>query len=938
MSCRICAAAFNTKEALLEHEKRLSYHCEECKKCFKKEVKYWTHMVRVHPPPPDSESDTDPSLCCKKCKFTFLTQVSFDRHMAVIHQTGTIPLDQLKIVQDDISPTVNAFNYCTRCHFTFIRKSDFFTHLVRIHGIDMELDPYPIEMHHPELVPDLDHPHHFCNACEYTFRNKDNFLQHLLKQHDIPGLLQQQDAVEYNKPKVVSNIRKNKRCETCKVTLSSHSSYLRHLGSKRHGCKLASLKVQMGKVNQRKPKVVSKGSKKKLKDIVAQLLQQLNHKQKPQNGIVSNLLEQLQRHQESESEQEEPDEQEESDEQEELDGDNENEYEDSTEQHQPYVEIERHILPKPLRSKNLNIQPDIHNTDNFCTTCERTFSRMYTYKTHLETSHSLKAISIRPVQINALERLVYDGKKPDNNDPNHYCAACDKTFAQRANYTTHLSRIHGIPHSNLVNKVKYDGEPDINNPDNTCTACERTYRSAHSFKDHLNRIHLKYLQKDNKASSTVTASSIVSRVTSSSSDVVFVPDIHGSDNKCNICDRQYHSKRNFRTHLMNEHGLTVPEAEKPKTEDNLPKPKIRRTDLLRRKTHKCDTCQETFESDHAYRYHKVREHGAEVREQKLSLPIWINLKDTPDLNGPTNTCTACKRKYSSPYAFRAHLVNVHRMNLPARPPKLQVPIHQRSGDVEPDVNDARNWCASCNRVYASKYNYRIHLRIRHRMDLPAYSVQTDPDFKNEQLSSPSQKVKKVTRVASSRVSSPVVKHSCSECDTTYLSKQELYIHMKFSHAIKKRSNRKRVSKPVNYNENVPDIDDAGNWCQVCDKVFGNRQNYRNHLSRAHHVHTVVKEEDSVSSQDKLTPEKTVTKKSRSNKKRKVTVPRNRAPNKQKEVATEISTLQCEECCERFNDKLLYQIHLVEGHDQKSPVRVHKKKKRVHWNLPQDDDE
>ncbi|GAA5817212.1 hypothetical protein MFLAVUS_010755 [Mucor flavus] len=974
LSCRICAVAFNTKEALLEHERRLSYHCEECKKCFKKEVKYWTHMVRVHPPPPDSESDTDPSLCCANCKFTFLTQISFDRHMAVIHQTATIPLDQLKIVQDDISPTVNAFNYCTRCHFTFIRKNDFFIHLVRIHGIDMELDPYPIKMHHPELVPDLDHPHHFCNACEYTFRNKDNFLQHLLKQHNIPGLLQQQDVVEYNKPKAVSNIRNDKRCETCKLTFTSRSSYLRHLGSMRHGYILASSKVQTGKVNQRKSKVASKRSEKKLKDTVAQLLQQLDHKQKPQNGIVSNLLEQLQQHRESESEQEEPDEQEE------LDGDNENKYEGSTEQHQPYVEIERHILPKPLRSKNPNIQPDIHNTDNFCTACE--YATAALYNDHLESEHrdavTLPAcldlhnpmiISIRPIQINVLdgpdindtdnrhleymhnivlsdmERLVYDGKKPDNNDPNHHCAACEKTFAQRRNYITHLNRIHGVPHNSLVNKVKYDGEPDINNPDNTCTACERTYRSARFFKNHLVRVHWKYLQKANKASSTVTASSIVNSITGGSGSggggggggVVFAPDIHESDNKCNVCDRQYHSKRNFRIHLMNEHGLNVPEAEQPETEDNLPKHKIRRTDPPGRKTYTCDTCQDTFRSDRDYRYHKVRTHGAEPREQKIFWPIWINLKDTPDLNGPTNTCTACKREYSSQRSLRTHLVNIHHMKLPDSPSKLQLTIHQRSGDVEPDVDDARNWCASCDRVYSSKYNYRNHLRIRHRMDLPTYSVQTDPDVKNGQQRSPSQKVKKVTHIAGSRVSSRVVKHSCSECDTTYLSKRELLIHMKFSHDIEKPVNSKRVLKLVNYNENVPDIDDASNWCKVCDKVFGNRQNYRNHLSRAHHVHIVVKEEDSVLSQEELTLEKTVAKKSRRNKKRKVARPRKPASQKQKVDVTEMQMLQCEECWEKFDDNLLYQVHLVEGHDRKRPAHVHKQKKNVQWDLSQDDE-
>ncbi|GAA5801937.1 hypothetical protein HPULCUR_007395 [Helicostylum pulchrum] len=1081
-----------------------------CQKCFKKEVKYWTHIVRVHPPPPDSESDTDPSLYCADCKFTFPTQASFDRHMAVVHQTGTIPFDQLKIVQDEISPTVNEFNYCTRCQFTFIRKNDFFIHLVRVHGIDMELDPYPIKMHHPVLVPDFDHPHHFCNACEYTFRNKNNFWQHLLKQHEIPGLQQQQDVVEenvvhvkahtrepdvndadnyclacdkrycdvfsyrrhlkvvhhieYDKPKVVDNSNVSKRCETCRITLTSPMSYRRHLKSQRHGLISASLKVQTGKVNQQKGKVIvaaSKRNEKKLKDTVAQLLQQLEQKKTPRNGIVSNLLKRLQQHQESGAEQEE------SGEQEESDGDDENETEDSMEQHQPYVPIEQHLSPKQFLVRNLYVQPDVNNTDNFCTACEYTFSKrdklrnhlvkvhmipetqlppltqrkkettyvtlstteelnnvsvrclkcngayktaalynehletehteavtlpayvdlhdpmsrctacnrayssMHSYRSHLETVHCIKVISLKSIRKDTpvepdindpgnrccvcrrtfasrlnyykhlkcihkitlpnIDQYVYNGKTPDTKDPNHYCAACEKSFAKRRSYVAHLHKIHGVPHSSLVNHVKYDGEPDINNPNNTCTACERTYPNVRRFKDHLVRVHWKYLQKT-KTSRAVTASAIVG-----SSGGSVVPDMHETENRCNICDRQYHSKRNFRVHLMDEHGLRVPEAEQPETEDNLPKRKIRTSNPDGRKTYTCDTCQDTFKSGRDCRYHKVRAHDA--KPQKLFLPAWINLKEVPDFNGPTNTCTACKRKYSSFKSLRTHLVNIHNMKLPKTASKPRLLIHQKSGGAEPDVNDTRNWCAACDKVYSSKYSYRNHLRFRHRMDLPTYSVKTDPDLKDVNKARSPPVVKKVTHGATrSRVSSGVVKNSCSECDTTYFSKRELSIHIKFSHGAEKRVNSKRVLERINYNENIPDINDAGNWCKVCDKVFGNRGKYQSHLSRAHHVYSVIKEEGS--SQDELASESMAVAE-KSSKRRKISIPRKRTVKKQKtgvKGTTEMKILQCEECNEQFQDNLLYQIHLVEGHNDKRLVNKHKKKKKVQWDLPQDDDE
>ncbi|KAG2229256.1 hypothetical protein INT48_002834 [Thamnidium elegans] len=890
VSCQICTAVFNTKEALLEHQTRLQYHCKQCNKCFKKEVRYWTHMVRVHPS--ESESDTD-SLCCEDCKFKFPSAVSFDRHMAVIHQTGAVPLDQLKIVQDEIPPTANEFNYCTQCQFTFVRKNDFFTHLVRVHAINMELEPYPIQVHHPELVPDLNHPHYFCNACEYTFRNQDSFWQHVLKQH---GILHQhppdtyrsgrnktfydrissksylKKAAPVENPEVV--LANSKRCETCQITLA-RTSYKKHLRSIRHGYILASLKVQSGKVSRQKSKVASKQNQKKLKDTIAQLLQELEHRQKPLNGIVSNLLEQLQEHKEEVNEGGT-----------EQNGYDELQNEDSVELHQPYVSIE-------------NAQLDIN--DNPCLICNR-WSKPNDYKLS-ECRHRFEFPD------------RYGNKTPDINDPNHYCAACVRKFTRRETFIAHLIKQHGVPHRILVSKVNYDGVPDINNSDNTCTACERVYASERLFKLHLARVHSEHFQNA-KVSRAATVSTVLN-----SSDA--------SENRCGFCDRQYHSKRIFRAHVMDVHGLHVPEAEQPETEDNLPKPKA--VVSRKRKTYTCDSCQTTFRVGRRYQFHMARVHGVKPQGEKLYLHDWINLNETPDLNGPVNTCTACKRKYASDHTFRRHLIQIHNMTLPEEAPKRsKLPIHQRSS-VEPDVGDPRNWCASCDRVYSSKYSYRKHLRVRHLMNLPKYSIKTDPERENLRGHSPS-KVKKVTAVAA-RTSPRVLKHSCGECDTTYFSKRELLIHMRFSHKIENVASRKRVS--IDYNEDVPDANDTSNWCKACDKMFQSRGKYQNHLGRVHHMYLTVKE---YAGQDEL-PSFAAEKSRRDSKKQKSVEPRKRAIQKKKTDAkdtAEMRILRCNECNDIFYDNLLYQIHLTEGHEKKL-VLMKKKKKRVQWDLPQDAD-
>ncbi|KAL9538932.1 hypothetical protein MBANPS3_010570, partial [Mucor bainieri] len=68
-------------------------------------------------------------------------------------------------------------------------------------------------------------------------------------------------------------------------------------------------------------------------------------------------------------------------------------------------------------------EPDIHNPNFYCKSCESRYKDMYAYRQHLRFVHYmvLKRIPRWKAPRNDIV--------PDPNDPNLYCRACDHTYA-----------------------------------------------------------------------------------------------------------------------------------------------------------------------------------------------------------------------------------------------------------------------------------------------------------------------------------------------------------------------------------------------------------------------------------------------------------------------------------------------------------------------------
>ncbi|KAI9248452.1 hypothetical protein EDC94DRAFT_664237 [Helicostylum pulchrum] len=49
------------------------------------------------------------------------------------------------------------------------------------------------------------------------------------------------------------------------------------------------------------------------------------------------------------------------------------------------------------------------------------------------------------------------------------------------------------------------------------------------------------------------------------------------------------------------------------------------------------------------------------------------------------------------------------------PPRLNRKVPQINRDIIPDMNDKKDHCASCNRTYSNRNNYKYHLAAIHDM-------------------------------------------------------------------------------------------------------------------------------------------------------------------------------------------------------------------------------
>ena len=186
---------------------------------------------------------------------------------------------------------------------------------------------------------------------------------------------------------------------------------------------------------------------------------------------------------------------------------------------------EVHGIESPSRFDSVTIT---NGQKNYCATCDRTYGNRLDFVHHLITIHPEKKAEI-------YQGIDCEFPSRDDLKFHRYCTDCKKVFLSRNICRIHWDKMHGSePLKKLING---DGI-DINDPNNYCASCDRTYYCMSTYRRHLKRVHHLYL-------------SGLSRKRATFSNITFVLD--HLKKYCNVCKRKYKSADSYQVHIYKYH-------------------------------------------------------------------------------------------------------------------------------------------------------------------------------------------------------------------------------------------------------------------------------------------------------------------------------------------------------------------------------------------------
>ncbi|KAG2233235.1 hypothetical protein INT48_001684 [Thamnidium elegans] len=384
-----------------------------------------------------------------------------------------------------------------------------------------------------------------------------------------------------------------------------------------------------------------------------------------------------------------------------------------------------HNIIPGIQIKNLTVEPPVHSPDNRCTTCERKFSNKVTYRHHLRRFHKMNLPEL-------------------NSDPNNFdrerllCKVCGTKFKNYNNFRAHIRVTHRAPHITLIQHP--DLKPDINDPNLFCAMCDKTYKRKDTYICHLAEHHTDILpelyigkrgvkvSKTNKAHGQY-CSQCRSVFLSKPLYRMHLKKIHGRNlidtkpdpddpnSHCASCNKTYSDKNIYRKHLMDLHSMDL----KPLTVGLKVMDKIPIVDTV---NHYCNVCDKSY-TPYFYSTHLLKAHGLDVPPTRLGRNV-VNRFQTPIIDRESLYCSACNKVYKNKGAHRNHLNRVHGITLPRLGSKHINPNH----DIIPDINDVKNYCASCDRTYTNPGSYRLHLTRIHKMKIKRVKQECSDELVN----------------------------------------------------------------------------------------------------------------------------------------------------------------------------------------------------------------
>jgi hypothetical protein len=141
-----------------------------------------------------------------------------------------------------------------------------------------------------------------------------------------------------------------------------------------------------------------------------------------------------------------------------------------------------------------SILPDTSDANNFCCVCQNGWPTRTSYLSRLRIVHSMNSNYFRERS----ETVIINKEViPDLDDPNFYCAGCEKKLSNRPTFRDHLARIHKMTFKpqgpNYLKKIVHaDMTPDVGRSKLLLLPCEKTYPGRSLYRGHLpHEIHMK---------------------------------------------------------------------------------------------------------------------------------------------------------------------------------------------------------------------------------------------------------------------------------------------------------------------------------------------------------------------------------------------------------------------------------------------------------------
>lgn len=325
--------------------------------------------------------------------------------------------------------------------------------------------------------------------------------------------------------------------------------------------------------------------------------------------------------------------------------------------------------------------------EKLCKICNKTFSDSRHLGIHMRGMHAISTVT---------SRFIYPDLKPDVDNPNNYCATCDKTYTRKDVYWRHLAIFHIESMPELYQGVKCDPEDMVYERFKSyCKKCHRKILTKLLLEIHREKIH-----KIKRPKRIIPKASLAYPDLS--------PDVDNPSNYCAPCDRTYYAVSGYRKHLQDYHDMTLP----PKTKLPCIFSNFRKiSDTLRKMkpiidfdTNYCNVCDKKYCHKHSYRRHLIEVHEMVVSKTN-SRPV-LRRDKIPVIDEAQRFCTACSITYSTRSIYRQHLQVIHDILLPAAGIKTT---------EKPDIDNPNNHCTACKRDYSCKGSFFRHLESVHNL-------------------------------------------------------------------------------------------------------------------------------------------------------------------------------------------------------------------------------